>query len=125
VHPCNFGSENRVFGQEHVHSPYGDESASLEKFEGRVKSNGLLAINETRIDSPTQPEDVRIIRIPVNGIVSDLGDSRVANMAAIGGLVEALGMIAHLSLSKGLQQVVPKYRHHLIPLNEEAMRRGM
>jgi 2-oxoglutarate ferredoxin oxidoreductase subunit gamma len=98
--------------------------ASLEKFEERVKTNGLLAINETLIDSPPQREDVRIVRIPANDIASDLGDSRVANMAAIGGLVGTLGMISLASLSKGLKQVVPKYRHHLIPLNEEAIRRG-
>jgi 2-oxoglutarate ferredoxin oxidoreductase subunit gamma len=45
-------------------------------------------------------------------------------MVAAGGLVTALGVISLDSLFKGLTRELPKHRHHLIPLNEEAIRRG-
>lgn len=99
--------------------------ASVEKFEERVKPGGVVAYNETIIDAPPERKDVKIVKIPANEIGRELGSPQVANMAALGGLITALGVISLDSLSKGLARVIPKYRHSLIPLNEEAMRRGM
>jgi len=99
--------------------------ASLEKFEDRVKIGGVVAYNETLTDTPPKRRDVKIVQIPANEIATELGSPRVANMAAVAGLVTALGVISLDSLFKGLTRVIPKYRHHLIPSNEEAMRRGM
>jgi 2-oxoglutarate ferredoxin oxidoreductase subunit gamma len=99
--------------------------ASLEKFEDRVNAGGVLAYNKTIIEAPPTRGDVRIISIPANEIASELGNLQVANMVALGGLVTALGVISLGSLVKGLTRELPKYRHHLIPLNEEAIKRGM
>ena len=99
--------------------------ASLAKFEDRVKAGGVLAYNETLIDTPPKRGDVRIVKIPANEIATELGNPQVANMVAAGGLVTALGVISLDSLFKGLTRELPKHRHHLIPLNEEAIRRGM
>jgi 2-oxoglutarate ferredoxin oxidoreductase subunit gamma len=99
--------------------------ASLAKFEDRVKIGGVLAYNETLIDTPPRRRDVKIVQIPANEIATELGSPQVANMAAMGGLVKVLGIMSLDSLCKGLKRVIPKYRHHLIPLNEEAIRRGM
>ena len=99
--------------------------ASVEKFENRVKTGGVLAYNETIIDTPPERKDVKIVKIPANEIGKELGSPQVANMAALGGLVSALDVISFDSLSKGLERVIPKYRHRLIPLNKEAIRRGM
>jgi 2-oxoglutarate ferredoxin oxidoreductase subunit gamma len=99
--------------------------ASLAKFEDRVNAGGVLAYNETLIDTPPKRGDVRIVKIPANQIATELGNPQVANMAAAGGLITALGIISPASLFKGLNRELPKHRHHLIPLNEEAIRRGM
>lgn len=99
--------------------------AFLEKFESRLKPDGILAYNETLIESPPKRNGVKIISIPATQIATDLGNVQVANMAAVGGLVTALGIISLPSLSKGLERLLPKYRYHMIPLNEEAMRRGI
>ena len=99
--------------------------ASLAKFEARVNAGGVLAYNETIIDPPPERGDVRIVKIPANEIATELGNPQVANMVAAGGLITALGVISPDSLFKGLKRALPKHRHHLIPLNEEAIRRGM
>ncbi len=99
--------------------------ASVEKFEERVRAGGVVAYNETLIDTAPKRVDLEIVKIPANEIGRELGSPQVANMAALGGLVTALGLIHLDSLSKGLQRVFPKSRHHLIPLNEEAMKKGM
>ena len=85
----------------------------------------MLAYNETLIDAPPERGDVRVIRIPANEIAAELGNPQVANMVAAGGLVTALGVISPDSLFKGLKGALPEHRHHLIPLNVEAIRRGM
>ena len=49
--------------------------ASLVKFEDRVNAGGVLAYNETLIDTPPKRGDVRIIKIPANEIATELGVS--------------------------------------------------
>ena len=54
----------------------------------------------------------------------EIGNPQVANMVALGGMIPTLG-ISQESLQKGLPRVLPDYRHHLIPLNVDAIQRGM
>lgn len=97
---------------------------SLEKFEPRLKTGGVLIYNESLIDSPPKRSDVRTVNIPANDIAAELGNAQVANMVAVGGLVTTLGIVSPDSLCSGLERIFPEHRHHLIPLNEEAIRRG-
>ena len=99
--------------------------ASLKRFEGRLKAGGLIVYNETLIGRVEDGQHIRLLAIPANQVASELGNPQVANMVAVGALVGALGIISFSSLSKGLARVIPSYRHALIPLNEEAIRRGM
>ena len=99
--------------------------ASLDKFSDRIKTRGVLAYNETLINIPPKGKDVEIVKIPANQIAIELGNPQVANMVAAGGLISVLGFISFDSLSKGLERILPKYRHHLISLNEKAIIKGM
>lgn len=99
--------------------------ASLEKFEDRVNAGGVLVYNETLIKTPPTRKDVMTIAIPANKIATELGNLQVANMVAVGGVAALLGVISLNSLVKGLTRELPKHRHHLIALNEEALKKGM
>ena len=99
--------------------------ASLDKFKDRVKTGGVLVYNETLINNPPQVKDVEIVKVPANQIANELDNPQVANMVAVGGLIRVLGFISFDSLSRGLEKVLPKYRHQLIPLNEKAIKIGM
>ncbi len=98
--------------------------ASLDKFENRVKPNGMVAYNETLISKPPKRTDIQALPIPANQIAADIGNPQVANMAAIGGLIPTIE-ISLEAVSKGLPRVLPEYRHHLIAVNTDAIRRGM
>jgi len=98
--------------------------ASLDKFISRVKPNGVVAYNETLISDPPKRTDIHAIPIPANQIAADIGNPQVANMVAIGGLIPTID-ISLEAFSKGLPRVLPDYRHHLIPINEDAIKRGM
>ena len=98
--------------------------ASLDKFEDRIKKGGVIAYNETIISEPPKRTDVDILPIPANQIAAEIGNPQVANMAAIGGLIPTID-ISLEAFSKGLPRVLPDYRHHLIPVNEDAIKKGM
>ena len=99
--------------------------ASLDKFKDCVKRGGKLVYNETLIDNPPEVKDVEIVKVPANKIADELNNPQVANMVAAGGLIRVLGFISFDSLSRGLEKVLPKYRHQLIALNEKAIKMGM
>ncbi len=99
--------------------------ASLKKFEDRVKPGGLVAYNETIVERLPAREGVRFLAIPANRFASELGNPQMANMVAVGALAGTLGIISPASLSKGLTRVIPIHRHHLIPVNEKALRKGL
>lgn len=99
--------------------------ASLTRFEDRVKAGGLVTYNESLIEVSPEREDIRLVTVPANRIASELGNPQVANMVAVGALAGGLGVISPGSLSKGLGRVIPGHRRHLIPINEEAIERGM
>ncbi len=99
--------------------------ASVTRFEGRVKPGGLVAYNETLIEMSLKREDIRLLGVPANRIASELGNLQVANMVAVGALAGALGIISRGSRAKGLARVIPGHRRHLIPINEEAIKKGM
>jgi 2-oxoglutarate ferredoxin oxidoreductase subunit gamma len=99
--------------------------ASLDKFQERLKPGGLIAYNETLIGrAPPQPH-IRMVPVPASEIAQELGNPQTANMVALGALAATLGTISLHSLSASLRKVLPESRHHLIPLNEEALRRGV
>lgn len=99
--------------------------ASLKRFEGGVKTGGLVVYNETLIEEVQERNDVRLFGIPANRIAYEMGNPQVANMVAVGALAGAISIISFNSLSKGLTRVIPSYRHHLIPINEAAIKKGM
>ena len=98
---------------------------SLKKFENRVKPGGLVAYNETIIERPLTREGVRFLAVPANRFASELGNPQMANMVAVGALAAVLGIISPASLSRGLTRVIPTHRHHLIPVSEKAIRKGL
>ncbi|TCO88612.1 hypothetical protein EV202_12547 [Bacteroides heparinolyticus] len=46
-------------------------------------------------------------------------------MIVLGGLLKIKPMVTLDSVIKGLKKTLPERHHHLIPMNEEAIKRGM
>ncbi len=98
--------------------------ASFVKFEKRIKEGGHLILNSSLVQTPSNRHDIIRIEIRANDIAEDLGDSRIANMVMLGAFLEKTRVVAMESVLSALQQVLPRRRHSLIPLNENALRRG-
>lgn len=99
--------------------------ASVDKFSERVKPGGVIAYNQSLVDTPPARTNVLRLGIPANRIAAELKAVQVANMVAIGGLLFVLRRISVPSLVKGLARVLPGYRHEAIPLNKAAILRGI
>lgn len=97
---------------------------SLQKFEKAVIPNGLLIINSSLIDNRANREDIDIYYIPANEIADELGNSRVANMVMLGAYLEKTRAVSQESIIESLRKVLGPSKEHLIPINQEALRRG-
>jgi len=66
---------------------------SLDKFEERIKPEGMLVINSSMIDRAPERKDLNIYRVPVNKLAEDLGNPRAGNMILLGAFLEKAGMV--------------------------------
>jgi len=97
---------------------------SLDKFEGLVKSGGILIYNSSLINRLPDRADIRVIGVPANDIASELGNSRVANMVALGALLEATKLISEDGVEQATKKVLPAHRQDMLALNMQAIKRG-
>jgi len=94
------------------------------KFMPNVKPGGRLLVNTSLIDSSTLRTDCKVLGLPANKVAEDIGSVQSANMVVLGAYAAMSGIIKVESLLAALPNVFPPHRHHLIPLNEKAIRKG-
>jgi 2-oxoglutarate ferredoxin oxidoreductase subunit gamma len=98
---------------------------SLTRFEETVKSGGHLLYNSSLIEKAPERPDVTVVAVPANRIAEELGDRRVANMVMLGALLALTEAVKVASVVDSLRKTLPPRRQELIPLNEQALQRGM
>lgn len=98
---------------------------SLSKFQDRIKPNGLLILNSSLVDpGEVTRKDIDCVNVPVNEIAAQTGNSRLANMVALGSYLEKTGIVQQYSIENAFPRVLDERHHHLIPANLEAIERG-
>lgn len=97
---------------------------SYDRFEKKVRPGGIILYNSSLIESRNRRSDVTVIGVPANDIAISRGSSQVANMVMIGALLELVPIVTIDSVLECLRKVLPASRHHLLPLNREAMEAG-
>ncbi len=98
--------------------------ASFKKFEKRIKPGGQLFLNTSLVHEPPTRSDISRIEVKANDIADSLGDIRISNMVVLGAFLKRTGVVALESVLAALKQALPAHRHSLIPLNENALKRG-
>ncbi len=97
---------------------------SLDKFEKDVKTGGSIFYEENNIiNSPTR-DDISIHSIPAVEEAVQLKNVKIMNMILLGSYLELNPILDVDSIIKALKKVLPKQRHNLIPVNEQALIRG-
>ena len=98
---------------------------SLDKFEQAVKPGGLLLFDSTNIITPPTRGDIETLPLAASDEAVKLKNTRVMNMIVLGAFLGRTGVVRPESILKALRSVLPERYHKLLPVNEQALRRGM
>ena len=98
---------------------------SLDKFEKTVKPGGTLIYDDYGIMNPPTRKDINIYKI--NAMDTAIADKmeKTFNMIVLGGLLKIRPIVEIDSVMKGLKKTLPERHHHLLPMNEAAILKGM
>ncbi len=97
---------------------------SMDRYEDSLTPSGILVVNSTLIERRAARNDIDVLEIPVTQMATDLGNTRCANMIALGALNAKLKIVSMRALVDALKEVIPPDKHDLIPVNEEALKEG-
>lgn len=97
---------------------------SVDKFEQQVKPGGLIIYDSSSIIHPPTRTDITILPLAASDEAAALKNPKVLNMIVLGALIDRTGVVQMTSVLAALRKVLPERYHHLLPLNEQAIRRG-
>ena len=98
---------------------------SLDKFEHAVKPGGLMVYDSTNILTPPTRTDIHVLALPASDEAIALKNTKIMNMVVLGAFVARTRVVQIESIMAALRKVLPERYHHLLPVNEQALRRGM
>ncbi|MBN2664126.1 MAG: 2-oxoacid:acceptor oxidoreductase family protein [Bacteroidales bacterium] len=98
---------------------------SMDKFEKAVKPGGLLLYDDNGIIRHPERKDINICMISAANVAAALGNTKIANMVVLGAFLKVKPIVKFENVIKGLKKSLPERHHHMIPINEEAISKGM
>jgi len=97
---------------------------SLLKYEGMMRSGGIMILNSSLIDSEPRREDIEVVKVPGNELATQLGNDRTLNMIMLGAFVAKTRITTLDSIMNGLAESISAKRASLIKLNRKGMDMG-
>ena len=97
---------------------------SLDKFAEAVKPGGFMLCEQSTIITPCTRNDIEIVTIAAMEEAVKMGKKQIANMILLGAFLSRRPIVTIENVIKALKEVLPERHHHLLPLNEEALKRG-
>ena len=98
---------------------------SLDKFEKTVKPGGTLIFDPYGITKKPTRKDINIYRIDAMNTAVAMNAPKSFNMIILGGLLKIRPVVEIEKVLLGLKKSLPERHHHLIPMNEAAINKGM
>lgn len=98
---------------------------SLDKFESKVRSGGVLIYDSYGIPNPPTRPDIEIYKIDAMAAANSMNNTKLLNMIVLGGFLRVHPLVTLESVLLGLKKSLPERHHKLLPLNEQAITRGM
>ncbi|WP_018124181.1 2-oxoacid:acceptor oxidoreductase family protein [Desulfovibrio oxyclinae] len=98
---------------------------SLDKFQSRLQDDGICVVNSSLVDMELADTDrLNCLAVPANDIADKLGNTRMANMVALGAFIQATQVMPLDVVQGALENVISAHYSHLIPKNAEALQAG-
>ncbi len=98
---------------------------SLDKFENSVKQGGILIYDTNGITRKPERKDISVYSIDAVEEAGKMNNPKIFNMVVLGGYLKIKPIIKLENVVKGLEESLPERYHHLIPLNRQALEKGM
>jgi 2-oxoglutarate ferredoxin oxidoreductase subunit gamma len=125
-----------IIAREEIASPYIDKAdtliimnePSLMKFRQRIKSKGLLLINNSLVSLDIIKNKTlhnNRICLPFTELAAQLGDIRVANMVALGAYITQKETFSKQIIFSAIEEIAPEGKRQLIEINKQAVEEGM
>ena len=98
---------------------------SVDKFESMVKPGGLMIYDPNGITHHPGRNDIRIFQVEATAEAIRMKSPITFNMVVLGAYIKVNPVVDLDNVIKGLRKSLPERHHHLIPVNEKAIHRGM
>jgi len=98
---------------------------SMDKFEKSVKPGGTLIYDSNGITHHPSRTDISIYRVDAAEEAARMESTRTFNMIVLGGFLKVRPVVKLENVLLGLKKSLPERYHHMIPMNEKALMRGM
>jgi 2-oxoglutarate ferredoxin oxidoreductase subunit gamma len=98
---------------------------SMDKFESSVKPGGVLLYDSNGITRHPQRKDIKIYLVEAAAESGKMLSSKTFNMIVLGAFLKIKPMIQIENIIHGIKDSLPARHHHLLPVNEDALKRGM
>ncbi|NOU59558.1 2-oxoacid:acceptor oxidoreductase family protein [Marinifilum caeruleilacunae] len=98
---------------------------SMDKFESDIKPGGTLLYDPNGITRHPERDDINIYKIPGAALAAEMGNPKTFNMIILGGFLNVKPIVKIENVKKGLEKSLPERHHKLIPLNIEAIQKGI
>ena len=98
---------------------------SLLKFEKVVRPGGIVFINSSIVPDKVTRDDVRAVYVPCDEIAAELGNPKVGNMVMLGAYIGATGALKVVTIQQMIEEMFTGKKAKLVPLNLEALQRGI
>ncbi len=98
---------------------------SMDKFEKSVKPGGVLIYDPNGITRHPQRKDIKIYKVEAAEEATRMQSAKTFNMIVLGAFLKVKPIVKMENVIRGLEKSLPERHHHLIPLNKQAIDRGM
>lgn len=98
---------------------------SMDKFEATVKPGGILIYDSNGITRHPERKDIKIYRVDAAAEAGKMLTTKTFNMIVLGAFLKIKPLVSLDNILQGIKDSLPSRHHHLLPVNEDAVRRGM
>jgi len=98
---------------------------SMDKFEASVKPGGVLIYDSNGITRHPQRKDIKIYRVDAAAEAGKMLTTKTFNMIVLGAFLKIKPLVSLENILQGIKDSLPARHHHLLPVNEDAVKRGM
>jgi 2-oxoglutarate ferredoxin oxidoreductase subunit gamma len=98
---------------------------SLARFEPIVAPDGLVLLNSSLIEAEPGRTDVELLSLPCTALATELGDSLLVSIVALGGLLARRPIVAPESVREALGRVLGEKHRDMLAADLAALDSGM